>query len=214
MKKDITIKQINNIKEILALLVIIAVLAVIFFSYNLNLTWDSTEYIGLASFIENENMKEDWIAHRGIGFPLLIKLSQSLGRTKMSGLLNLMFLFYSVMIFSMYLLYKKLKSLGFIKNILYSVGFIGFVGFFIALNPMIFGYYHTALTEFVGITGMLLVSVLGWYWIEFRWDKNKVRNNNCTYIICFNNYIIVSCKTIISCAFYYTYFSYYFFCNN
>lgn len=207
MKKNITTKQINNIKEILALLVIIAVLAVIFFSYNLNLTWDSTEYIGLASFIGNENMKEDWIAHRGIGFPWLIKLSQSFGKTKIAGLLNLMFVFYCIMICSMYLIYKKLKNLGILKNKLYSLAFIGFVGIFIALNPMIFGYYHTALTEFVGITSVAFICALGWCWMDYEWSKNKVRNDYCSCYIFINNNVALSCKAITSSAFTYSNFS-------
>ena len=166
--------HIKKIVEVIVLLVILLILGKIFFSYNLNMTWDSSEYIGLASFIGTDQMQSNWIGHRGVGFPWLIHLSQSLSDIKVDGFLKLMFSFYVCMILSIYLIYRKLKKEGFLQNKILILAFIGYIGIFIALNPMFFGYYHTALTEFVGITGIAVMSVLSWWWADFTWEKNKL----------------------------------------
>ena len=123
--KEINIKEFfkKHLDKII-LILIIAILAVIFYSYNLNMTWDSSEYIGLADYIDTEEMQEKWIGHRGIGFPWLIKLSQVDGIKSAHNLLNLMFSFYVVMIFSLYLVYKKLNKDGILKNIILILGFM------------------------------------------------------------------------------------------
>lgn len=167
-------KHFKEIIEFVILLIILLILSKIFFSYNLNMTWDSSEYIGLASFIGTDQMQSSWIGHRGFGFPWLIHLSQSFDDIKIDGFLKLMLSFYVCMILSMFLIYKKLKKEGFLKNKILTVAFIGYVGIFVALNPMFFGYYHTVLTEFVGITGVALMSTLAWWWADFTWEKNKI----------------------------------------
>lgn len=187
----------NHVKEIMELVVLLAILIIlskIFFSYNLNMTWDSSEYIGLASFIGTEKMQSSWIGHRGVGFPWLITLSQSLDKIKIDGLLKLMFTFYVCMILSMYLIYKKLKKEGFLKSKILILAFIGYIGIFIALNPMLFGYYHTALTEFVGITGVALMSALTWWWADFTWEKNKLGLIVCSIIFALTTILLYHVK--------------------
>lgn len=123
--KEINIKEfLKKHLDKIILVIIIALIAIIFYSYNLNMTWDSSEYIGLADYIDTEEMQEKWIGHRGIGFPWLIKLSQVNGVKSSHNLLNLMFAFYVVMIFSLYLVYKKLNKDGILKNIILILGFI------------------------------------------------------------------------------------------
>ena len=43
------------------LFLFIIIFGVIFFSYNITLTWDSSEYIGMAKSIGSIHMKENWI---------------------------------------------------------------------------------------------------------------------------------------------------------
>lgn len=194
-----------NVKIIFSLII----LFIIFFSYNLNLTWDSSEYIGMAELIGMPNMKENWISHRGIGLPLLIKLSQIFGKNQIS-LLLVMFVFYFAMIISLYIIYKKLKENCILKNKYYEAVYIIYSIILIILNPVLFGYYHTVLTEFVGITLVFIISLLSWLWINFKFENNKIRNDSISYSFCIYYSIYLSCKAIF---YYYSDYSNYY-CNN
>ena len=59
--------------------VIIVFLLILFFSYNITTTWDSSEYLGLADYIGTDEMQDKWIGHRGIAFPFLLKLFKPFG---------------------------------------------------------------------------------------------------------------------------------------
>ena len=54
--------------------VIIVFLLILFFSYNITTTWDSSEYLGLADYIGTDKMQDKWIGHRGIAFPFFTKI--------------------------------------------------------------------------------------------------------------------------------------------
>ena len=61
------------------------------------------------------------------------------------------------------------------------------------LNPMIFGYYHTILTEFVSITITLLICYLSWEWIDITWKENKKKT--LIYAIILSILIIIMYQT-------------------
>lgn len=153
--------------------VIIILLAILFFSYNITTTWDSSEYLGLADYIGTNDMQDKWIGHRGIAFPLLLKLFKPFGIENKVFLLVLTFIFYISMLVTIYLIYKKLKEIGYLKSKVRKIVFIIYSIFFVILNPIIFGYYHTILTEFVAITIALVMCYLTWKWIDYDWKENK-----------------------------------------
>ncbi len=159
-------------KEIL-MGVIIVFLIVLFFSYNITTTWDSSEYLGLADYIGTDEMQDKWIGHRGIAFPLLLKLFKPFGIENTVFLLILTFIFYISMVINTYLIYKKLKEIGYLKSKARKIIFIVYSIFLIVLNPIIFGYYHTILTEFVAMTIALVMCYLTWKWIDYDWKENK-----------------------------------------
>lgn len=158
--------------QILAI-VVITFLGIIYFSYNITTTWDSSEYLGLADYIGTEQMTENWIGHRGIAFPLLLKLFKPFGIENKIFMLILMFIFYVGMLAIIYKIYKKLEKHEFFKNKIIKYSFVIYIIFSSILNPIIFGYYHTLLTEFVSITITLLLCYLSWKWIDFNWEDDK-----------------------------------------
>lgn len=166
-------KFLEKQKNIILITVLIVFLGIIYFSYNITMTWDTSEYLGLADYIGTKEMTENWIGHRGIAFPLLLKLFKPFGIENKIFMQILMFIFYVAMIITIYKIYKKLREHEFLKNKITKCIFVIYTMIFIVLNPMIFGYYHTLLTEFVSMTITLLMCYLSWKWIDFNWKENK-----------------------------------------
>lgn len=160
-------------KNKILIAVVILFLGIIYFSYNMTITWDTSEYLGLADYIGTKQMKENWIGHRGIAFPLLLKLFKPFGIENEIFMLTLMFIFYVAMVITIYKIYKKLREHDFFKSKITRCVFAIYIMIFIVLNPMIFGYYHALLTEFVSMTFAVLMCYLSWKWIDFNWQENK-----------------------------------------
>lgn len=160
-------------KNTILMAVFIVFLGIIYFSYNMTMTWDTSEYLGLADYIGTEEMTENWIGHRGIAFPLLLKLFKPFGIENKIFMLILMFMFYIAMVITIYKIYKKLIEHEFFKSKITRWIFAIYTVIFIVLNPMLFGYYHTLLTEFVSMTITLLMCYLSWKWIDFDWKEHK-----------------------------------------
>lgn len=166
-------KFLTRYKNTILIIAFIVFLGIIYFSYNMTTTWDTSEYLGLADYIGTEEMTEKWIGHRGIGFPLLLKLFKPFGIENKIFMLALMFIFYIAMVIIMYKIYKKLNEHEFFKSKISKYIFAIYILVFIILNPIIFGYYHTLLTEFVSMTITLLMCYLSWKWIDLTWKENK-----------------------------------------
>ena len=166
-------QYIKKIKNKLFLIFALVIFSLIFFSYNITLTYDSSEYLGLADVLGTEQMTQNWIAHRGIGFPLLLKIFKPFGIENQIFMLILMFAFFIGLILSIYMIYNELKKIEFFKNKSLVYVFITYILLFVIFNPIIFGYYHTLLTEFVAITLTIVTCYLSWKWIDFSWKENK-----------------------------------------
>ena len=168
MKKNIN-KQLDKILQV----GLIVLLGIIYFSYNIIMTWDTSEYLGLADYIGTKEMTENWIGHRGIAFPLLLKLFKPFGIENKIFMLILTFIFYVAMVITIYKIYKELRKNNFLKSKISKIIYVIYTVIFIILNPMIFGYYHALLTEFVSMTITLIMCYLSWKWIDFNLKENK-----------------------------------------
>lgn len=166
-------KFLEKHKDTILVILLITFLGIIYFSYNITTTWDTSEYLGLADYIGTEEMAEKWIGHRGIAFPLLLRLFKPFRIENKIFMLILMFIFYVSMIIIIYKIYKKLREHEFFKSKITKCIFAIYTIFTIILNPIIFGYYHTLLTEFVSMTIALLMCYLSWKWIDLTWKENK-----------------------------------------
>ena len=177
MKKKIDDKNI-------ILIIVTVVFAIIFFSYNIAMTWDSSEYLGLADYLFTDQMKTNWIGHRGMLYPLLIKIFQPLGIKNQFLLLLAMFISYIGLIYIIFKIIKRCKDNGIFDSRVTLIMSMIMTIFFIVLNPIIFGYYHTLLTEFVAITMTMLICYLAWKWLDVKWDSNK--NQIVKYLVVFS----------------------------
>ena len=156
--------------------IIILALAIIFFSYAPIITFDTSHYLWLTSMLSPGVALANWDMARGIVFPLIIYTSNVLFGVGADGVLITMFLAYLTMIGFVYLILKKVKQYSVIfddsknKTILAILSAI-----LIIFNPIIFGYYHVLLTEFVGITLAVAMCYFAWNWLEldFKEDKKK-----------------------------------------
>lgn len=159
-------------KSTLYYVIFLILFGIIFFSYNITLTWDSSEYIGLGDFIGTDSMKSKWIGHRGIMFPLLIRLTRPNGIANQFFMLILMYIFFIIMTYNIYKIYLKFKEEKVFDKYDTCIYFL-WTFLFIIINPLIFGYFHTVLTEFVGLTVAIQIAFLCWKWLYLSWKDNK-----------------------------------------
>ncbi len=148
----------------------IIILTIIFFSVPVVITWDSAHYLSMTAIFEKVNLWKNWDIVRGISFPLLIYFSDLIFGKSNVGLTILMFIFYLIMLFYVYKIVNNIfdNKYPILKFILY---------FFVIINPIIFGYYHTLLTEFVAITFGIISCYYSWKWIQIYdiKDKNNIK---------------------------------------
>lgn len=156
-------------KEVLIGIVIL-LLCIYFISYPMTIFWDSGHYATYIPILKGMSSWANWDIVRGIVFPGMIYISQIIfGETTM-GITILSFMFYLVMLLSVYLMINELfkdKNEKFKKivNILTMV--------FLIIDPLLFGYFHALLTEFVAISISCLMCYLSWKWIDIDYYKKK-----------------------------------------
>jgi len=152
-------------------LILLFLLFVFFFTFPVLILWDSSHYMNYVSIFEGNLPISSWDIVRGPVFPFLIFLSNCLfGKTAM-GILFLTFLFYLGMFITCLRILKLLKPQKKSSKILLYFLFM----LLIVLNPIIFGYYHAMLTEFVAITVGLFSCYLGWEFLRIDYSKNKTK---------------------------------------
>lgn len=164
---------------------ILAILiTIMFFTYEAIITYDSSHYLWLTSLLTRaEGIFENWDVARGPIFPLFIKICNKLFGKNTNGLLVGMFIFYAIMIYGVYLIYRDtIKNEKCISKKMKAV-FVTLCILLIVLNPMIFGYYHTLLTEFVGITFAIISCYISWKIIDINWKENKTKYTIYTLIL-------------------------------
>lgn len=151
---------------------ILVILIAYYFLIPVHIFWDSAHYMSYVSILEGTMPWSSWDIVRGIVFPLLIHISNFLFGKTTQGILMLTFLFYIGMLITVKLIInqlfdqKKKKEKRIVSIILFSI---------ILLDPIIYGYYHALLTEFVAMTVSLVMCYLSWKWIhiDFFQDRRK-----------------------------------------
>ena len=142
-------------------------LVAIFFSFSIILTYDSGHYLSYVSIFEGNSPASNWDIVRGPVFPGIIQLSNLLFGKTSTGILICTFLFYLSFVVICCILSKKIS-----KNYQHHKLINALVLIYLILNPLIFGYFHVLLTEFVAITVTMLNILLAYKWI-FVDLKNK-----------------------------------------
>lgn len=139
--------------------------------FNPIITWDTAHYFSFIEIFEGAAPFSSWDIVRGPVFPLIIHISNILFGKTVQGLLILTFLFYIIMIWGcnktlkVILTNEKNEKL---KKTIYIVTMS-----LIIFNPIIFGYYHSILTEFVAMTLSVVMCYFSYRWLEYDFFKTR-----------------------------------------
>lgn len=143
---------------------------IFFFTVPINIFWDSAHYTSYVSIFEGVLPWKSWDIVRGPIFPLIIHLSNMLfGKTAM-GLLITSYLFYLTFLITIYTILNK--TIGEEKTKKQKVLISIIMALFI-IDPIIYGYFHSLLTEFVAITISMVNCYIAWKWIDLDLKNNK-----------------------------------------
>lgn len=163
----------EKIKQIL-LIIALLILTIIFFSYNIVISVDSSHYCWLTSLLESREAFTHWDVARGIVFPAIIYILTKIFGENIVSLQIGMYIAYAMMLVVCYLIYRNIDKEYKIDKPLKIILFVLFI-LAVVLNPLIFGYYHVLLTEFVAMTACIVASYLAWKWIEVKFYENKFK---------------------------------------
>ena len=163
----------EEIKQALVTLVILT-LTIIFFSYNIVICVDSSHYCWLASLLGDKASFNNWDVARGIVFPAIISILTKLFGKNVISLQIGMFIAYSAVLVICYLIYRDIDK-EFKLNKFLKIALVILSIFLFVLNPLILGYYHTILTEFVSMTACIMASYMAWKWIELNFTESKIK---------------------------------------
>ena len=173
----------NKILKIVGEVFLFLLLAVIYFQYPITIMPDSTEYYGYLKIFYGQEPFSSWNIVRGPTFPLLLYIFTLFFGNNQLGLLIGSFILYCIMLI---IGFKFLKLIDYRNNFeKVACYFIYILG--IMFNPMIIGYMHGLLTEFVAIPMFAITAFLSAKWIKkdlILWKK-----------------IVISIVLIINCVF-------------
>ena len=96
-------------------------------------------------------------------------------------MLVLMYIFWTIMIFGISKIYNICKRFGLFISVEGFSAFIVWILIFIVFNPIVFGYYHTVLTEFIAMTISVIICYLCVNYIGCNWAENKKK---CIEYVC------------------------------
>ena len=165
-------QRIINIIKSKELLVAILIIAFVYFIlFPTLIFWDSGHYMSFVAIFEKNAPWSSWDVVRGPVFPLIIYLSNYIFGKTSTGLLITQGLFYLILFISTYLIFRRLASKNnkIVCAIACAISFL-----FLMIDPIIFGYMHSLLTEFVAIAISLLMCFLSWKWIDINYKKQRI----------------------------------------
>jgi hypothetical protein len=156
------------VKKYKGVLILLGII-IVFFSSSLVLTYDSTHYLGYVDIFEKVKPFSSWDIVRGPVFPFILYLFDLFFGKNSFGMLLGMFIFYIVYCIVIYkfstMIFKDCKHKGIWETLFCAFSF---------LNPIILGYYHTMLTEFVAITITTVTLLIAWKWWDAKNTKTKI----------------------------------------
>lgn len=160
------INSIFKTKRNIILFFAFLLLTIYYLSFTMSIFWDTGHYMSYVEILERKAPFSTWDIVRGPIFPLIIYFSNILFGKTTQGIIILSFLFYLIMLYGT----KKIldKALEKKEKYIYITIFL-----FIIINPLIFGYYHTLLTEFVAMTLSVIMCYLSWKWLDIDFKESK-----------------------------------------
>lgn len=133
---------------------VVALLAVVHFDLPPIITWDSAHYHTYLAVLEGRASWEQWDVVRGAVFPLHLLVMRSVFGRGPGGALVFTFLHVAATCALIFLLVRRAWQAPRARWLAATACLLVF------LNPVVMGYYHTLLTEFVAATWMMLGVVI------------------------------------------------------
>lgn len=166
----------GNTRKIVAFIfLILLILGLYYFSFLPLIMPDSMEYYKNSQIIMGNMPIDTWWQIRGPGLSLFIALIIVIFGDSLIGFLMGTFLFYLIFLLFVFLATKKIINL--LDNRLSKLIFIALILLLLVFNPILIGYYHAMLTEFVAITLATAVGYLSIKWMSVDLSrKNLVKN--------------------------------------
>ena len=152
--------------------ILFLLLIIYYFEYSVTILWDSAHYMTYVNILEGVASANTWDVVRGPIFPLIIYLGNILFSKTSQGLIMNTFMYYLVMLFFVYKILNYFFNNWNIdakkKKLLMILTFA-----VIIFNPIIFGFYHSLLTEFVAITLSVISCYYAVIWSDIEPLKDK-----------------------------------------
>lgn len=142
-------------------------------SFAVIIYWDSAHYYSYIPIIEGKVSIKEWNIVRGPVFPYLLYFIKKIFGSNNFSLVLVTFISYAIMIIFVKLILDKLAESitdHRAKFLFYCVTML-----LIIINPILFGYYHALLTEFVALTVTVVSCYIAWKWIYFDCSKNILK---------------------------------------
>jgi len=133
-------------------------LAIFFLTFPMIITYDSSHYMKYVSIFERQLPFATWDIVRGPVFPVFIFLSNFFFGKTAFGLVFSSFIFYLLMLF---VASRVLKVFVSENKVLRNISYVIFT-ILVMFNIIIFGYFHTLLTEFMAISISVVSCYMSW----------------------------------------------------
>ena len=152
-------------------IILFLLLTIFYFEYSVTVLWDSAHYMTYVNIFEGALPWNSWDVVRGPIFPLIIYIGNILFGKSAQGLIMNTYMYYLIMLIFSYKLLDYFFGYFSIdkkkKNIWVTI-----IMFSIIVNPIIFGFCHSLLTEFVAISLSVLSCYLAVLWIDCDYKKD------------------------------------------
>lgn len=161
-------------KKTLVVFFIFALITFLYFYVPISVFPDSVDYYNYMKIFTGLDPIYSWNLIRGPSFPVLIYLFVTFFGGAMVGLLVGSYLFFAGLITVIYVTLKKvIDDLRFNKpkRIFVLVMFLGLIVF----NPILFGYSHALLTEFVAAFFAFVSCIISWKWLNVDFSTKKIK---------------------------------------
>lgn len=185
MTEKVKIKYKFSFSQATIFLLIGVLLVAIYFSFFTIITPDGIGYYNYLEILKGDLPLSSWDPVRGPTMPLIIfGIVKLFGDTSLGFLMGT-FLFFLVMIGVAYLIIRGIiKSQN--NSTIRLIIWILFVFLFV-FNPLIIGYYHVMLTEFVAATVAMVCCLLSIKWVNIEVKREKEKT------LLFSVFFIIIC---------------------
>ena len=166
------------IKNNKTFIIIFILMSVLFLSIPIFFMPDSIEYYRYLRIYYGIEKLANWNIVRGFTLPTILYIFTKLFGKTIFALTFCSYFFWAIFAITSYLFLKKItyNYSKLTKSIIFIIYYL-----LIIINPVLFGYYHSVLTEFVAITLSLISCLICISFLQFKANIKSIK----TYIYIF-----------------------------